>query len=82
MPKATRAELHARFADWLGRVAGDRLAEYEEIIAYHLEQGYRYRAELGPPDAQAAELAEAAARRLTNAGIRARLRRDMHAREF
>ena len=79
MPKATRAELHARFADWLGRVAGDRLAEYEEIIAYHLEQGYRYRAELGPPDAQAAELAEAAARRLTNAGIRARLRRDMHA---
>ncbi|TMB84226.1 MAG: zinc-ribbon domain-containing protein [Chloroflexi bacterium] len=39
MPKATRAELHARFADWLGRVAGDRLAEYEEIIAYTRRAG-------------------------------------------
>ena len=79
MPKATRAELHARFADWLVRVSGDRLAEYEEIIAYHLEQAYLYRTELGPPDMAAAELAEAAARRLANAGNRARLRRDMHA---
>jgi len=79
MPKATRAELHARFADWLVRVSGDRLVEYEEIIAYHLEQAYQYRTELGPPDAEAVGLAEAAARRLANAGNRARLRRDMHA---
>jgi len=79
MPKATRAELHARFADWLGRVAGDRLAEYEEIVAYHLEQAYRYRAELGPPDAEALELAAAAARRLASAGIRASQRFDVHA---
>jgi len=79
MPKATRAGLHARFADWLVRVSGDRLAEYEEIIAYHLEQAHQYRIELGPPDATAVALAEAAARRLVNAGIRARLRRDMHA---
>src|SRR5207237_9065985 len=41
MPKATRAGLHARFAEWLVRVSGDRLAEYEEIIAYHLEQAYQ-----------------------------------------
>jgi class 3 adenylate cyclase len=79
MPKATRAELHARFADWLVRVSGDRLAEYEEIIAYHLEQAYQYRTELGTPDAQAVGLAESAARRLTSAGIRAHKRRDMDA---
>ena len=31
-----------------GRKAGARLAEYEEIVGYHLEQAHRYRAELGP----------------------------------
>ena len=42
MPKEQRAELHERFAGWLERAAGDRLAEYEEILAHHLEQAYRY----------------------------------------
>jgi class 3 adenylate cyclase/tetratricopeptide (TPR) repeat protein len=79
MPKATRADLHERFADWLGRVVGDRMVEYEEIIAYHLEQAYQYRTELGPPDAAAEALAAAAAARLANAGTRAHRRRDMHA---
>jgi hypothetical protein len=46
LAKQTRSELHERFAAWLERVAADRLAEYEEIVAYHLEQAYRYRAEL------------------------------------
>ena len=53
LAKQTRSELHERFAAWLERVASDRLAEYEEIIAYHLEQAYRYRVELGAADAQA-----------------------------
>ncbi len=55
LAKQTRSELHERFAAWLERVASERLAEYEEIIAYHLEQAYRYRTELGPPDAAAME---------------------------
>jgi len=79
MPKATRAELHARFVAWLEHVAGDRIAEYEEIIGYHLEQAYRYRAELGPPDAEAMALAAAAAERLGAAGRRAARRGDVHA---
>ena len=49
LAKQTRSELHERFAAWLERVASERLAEYEEIIAYHLEQAYRYRTELAPP---------------------------------
>jgi len=49
LAKQTRSELHERFAAWLERVAADRLTEYEEIVAYHLEQAYRYRVELGPP---------------------------------
>jgi predicted ATPase len=36
LPKEQRAELHERFAAWLEHAAGERLAEYEEILAYHL----------------------------------------------
>jgi class 3 adenylate cyclase/tetratricopeptide (TPR) repeat protein len=38
LPKARRAELHRRVVDWLTGWAGDRLAEFVEIEAYHLEQ--------------------------------------------
>jgi predicted ATPase/class 3 adenylate cyclase len=79
LAKQTRSELHERFAAWLERVAADRLAEYEEIIAYHLEQAYRYRSELGPPDAQARTLGERAGALLADAGERADLRGDVSA---
>ncbi len=77
LAKQTRSELHERFAAWLERVASERLAEYEEIIAYHLEQAYRYRAELGPPDAHARQLAERAGALLADAGERADGRADL-----
>ena len=56
--KKLRAELHERFAAWLARASEGRPAEYEEILGYHLEQAYRYRAELGPVDEQGLALAE------------------------
>ena len=52
LPKATRAELHQRFADWL-ETHGQGLVELEEISGYHLEQAARYLADLGCPDAGA-----------------------------
>ena len=73
LPKAIRAELHARFASWLEQ-HGAELVELDEILGYHLEQACRYRAELGLPDDD--ELAVAARGRLTAAGSRARLRQD------
>ncbi len=79
LAKQTRSELHERFAGWLERVAADRLAEYEEIVAYHLEQAYRYRIELGPPDAHAQELALRAGTLLADAGERANTRADVSA---
>ena len=79
LAKQTRSELHERFAAWLERAAADRVGEYEEIIAYHLEQAYRYRAELGPPDAHARELAVRAGRLLAEAAIRADARLDVAA---
>jgi len=49
LPKATRSELHERFASWV-ETHGAELVELDEIVGYHLEQAYRYRAELGAPD--------------------------------
>jgi class 3 adenylate cyclase/tetratricopeptide (TPR) repeat protein len=79
LAKATRSELHERFAGWLTGVAGDRLAEYEEIIGYHLEQAYRYLVELGPPDVHAQEVAARAGAMLAAAARRASDRRDVRA---
>jgi class 3 adenylate cyclase/tetratricopeptide (TPR) repeat protein len=77
--KESRADLHARFADWLERTAGERLAEYAEIVGWHLEQAHRYLAELGPIDERGAELARRAADRLAGAGWTASSRGDTSA---
>jgi class 3 adenylate cyclase len=73
LPKASRADLHERFASWLEQ-HGTELVELDEILGYHLEQACRYRAELGMPDD--GMVAAAARRRLTAAGHRAHLRGD------
>ncbi len=77
--KRSRARMHERFAGWLVEISGDRVAESEEIIGYHFEQTYRYRAELGPVDDKARALGDRAARHLGAAGLRAFDRGDMHA---
>ncbi len=68
LPKARRAELHRAVADWLRAWAGDRIEEFAEIEAYHLEQAVRLRRELeGGFDPQerdrAVAMLEASARR-------------------
>jgi class 3 adenylate cyclase/tetratricopeptide (TPR) repeat protein len=73
LPKATRAELHERFAVWLEQ-HGAALVELDEILGYHLEQACLYRGELGLPSDE--KLAAAARRRLTAAGRRASFRQD------
>jgi tetratricopeptide (TPR) repeat protein len=72
LPKAIRADLHARFADWLDE-HGQGLVERDELVGHHLEQAARYWAELGEPDPG---LAEQAALRLATAGRRAHGRQD------
>jgi class 3 adenylate cyclase len=78
LPKATRAELHERFATWLAEFGAD-LVELDEIVGYHLEQAYRYRVELGPLDATASALAGQAAERLLVSAERAGERGDARA---
>ena len=79
LPKEQRADLHARFADWLERTAGERLHEYEEVIAYHLEQAHDARAELGLVDGLTRELGARASVHLAESGDRAMSRRDLTA---
>ena len=75
LPKATRAQLHERFAEWLEE-RGPDLVELDEILGHHLEQAARYRSELGQPDPS---LATRAGERLAAAGRRALWRGDDHA---
>ena len=79
MPKELRAELHERFVRWLETRVAESVREYDEILGYHLEQAYRYRAELGPVDKRARAVGERAAERLAAAGHRALARADMPA---
>jgi hypothetical protein len=52
------------------------VAEYEEILGYHLERAFRYREALGPVDEAGRALAARAADRLGHAGRRALARGD------
>ena len=79
LPKETRADLHERFAGFLVESTGERVAEYEEIIGYHLEQAFGFRMELGPLNDVAAELRARACSRLNSAGQRALNRGDLPA---
>jgi pSer/pThr/pTyr-binding forkhead associated (FHA) protein len=76
--KARRADLHGRYADWLERAAGERAAEYDELLGYHLEHAHRYLTELGALE-ERGELAARAARRLGSSGGRALARGDTRA---
>ena len=78
-PKAMRAELHERFAGWLEEVGEARVEEFEEILAYHLEQAHRLLSELGPLDDEGRELALRAAAHYAASARRASDRSDHRA---
>ncbi len=77
LPKSERAQLHERFAEWLERTAGDRLADVDEIVGYHLDQARTYLLALGPDDEHARALARRAGVRLAAAGYRAEEREEL-----
>lgn len=76
LPKATRAELHEQFADWLST---HDLVEGDEIVGYHLDQAHRYRAELDVSDPALDALARRASDHLAVAGRGALDRGDFNA---
>jgi class 3 adenylate cyclase/tetratricopeptide (TPR) repeat protein len=76
LPKATRAELHERFARWIEQ-HGTELVELDEILGYHLERACLYRSELGLDLDE--KLRDDASCHLTAAGRRAMSRHDLTA---
>jgi tetratricopeptide (TPR) repeat protein len=72
LPKATRADLHERFAGWLETRAPD-LVELVEVVGYHLEQAATYLRELG---LERDDLSALAAEKLAAAGRLALERED------
>jgi tetratricopeptide (TPR) repeat protein len=79
IPKALRAEMHERLAEWIADHTRELAGDYEEIVGYHLEQAHNALLELGPPSEQTAALAGRAAQPLASAGERAFARGDMPA---
>ena len=74
-PKALRAELHERFADWLAA----RGEGYEEFVGYHLQEAFLLHRELAPADRALVTLAARAGESLAAAGRRALARGDTNA---
>ena len=72
VPKEVRAELHEGCSRWLEQKGGD----FDELVAFHLEQAVRFRSELGPLDAQSQVLAARAGNLLAAAARRASARGD------
>ena len=75
VPKAERARLHARYAEWYEDALGDRAEEFIEVIAYHAERAHALAAELADPEAP--RLGRRAFERLMRAATAARLRSDL-----
>jgi tetratricopeptide (TPR) repeat protein len=79
LSKQSRADLHARFADWLEQASGDRLPEYAEIVGWHLEQAHRNLSELGSIDEHGRQIAQRGSDHLAAAGWTASARGDFSA---
>ena len=75
--KARRAELHERVAVWTDREAAGLVGEHEAATAFHYEQAYRYRAELGTLDEHTEGLGRRAAELLATGAQRALGRNDL-----
>ena len=79
LAKERRADLHERFATVIEATPSAQLADFHAVLGYHLEQAYRYRAEIAPWHDGQAELAARAANHLAVAGQRALARGDIAA---
>ena len=79
IPKAERADLHERFADWLGSAVPDRLQEYDEIMGFHLERACLYLEELGLNGERERAIGARAADHFASAARRATARIDLRA---
>ncbi|HEX9311218.1 MAG TPA: adenylate/guanylate cyclase domain-containing protein [Actinomycetota bacterium] len=69
IPRAARAAKHRGVAEWIEAIAGDRVGDHAELLAYHYERSLELARAAGASDI--AELEERARRFLVLAGDRA-----------
>ncbi|HEY8201415.1 MAG TPA: AAA family ATPase, partial [Actinomycetota bacterium] len=50
MPEDRRAELHERYADWLAGQTSDNPDQFDELVAHHFHESFRYASKLDPGD--------------------------------
>jgi tetratricopeptide (TPR) repeat protein len=70
IPRSARARKHRKMAEWTSTVAGDRVADHAELMAYHYRQAMDLAGAAGDTD-DVPRLSELAARFLEMAGDRA-----------
>ncbi|MDX6425093.1 MAG: hypothetical protein QOD52_498, partial [Gaiellaceae bacterium] len=79
LPKTDRATLHEELAHYLEAAPAHPTEPTEDILAFHLEQAYRYRVELGQSGPEVQHLATRATTLLAAAGRRAYAQDDVPA---
>ena len=79
IPKALRADLHERLADWFESRQAEWTGDFEELLGYHTEQAYRSLLDLGPRTPRVEAVGRRAAAALAASGRRAYARGDMPA---
>jgi len=77
--KGARADLHLRIGQWMHDTAGDAAGELGVTIAYHFEQTFQYRRQLGVDNEESMEAGQQAADLLRVAAEDALARDDLAA---
>jgi tetratricopeptide (TPR) repeat protein len=76
MPEDRRAELHERYADWLAEQTRANPDQFDELVAHHFHEAYRYASKLEPAADHTRKVACRAGERYAAAGHRAVIRGD------
>jgi tetratricopeptide (TPR) repeat protein len=76
MPEDRRAELHERYADWLAGQTSANPDQFDELVAHHFHEAYRYASKLDPGADRTRRIACRAGERYAAAGNRAVIRGD------
>jgi len=80
LPKDDRADIHERYAEWLGPLpVSETSSERAELLGHHFERAHAYRSQLSPGDVRISYLADRAAGYLASAGTAAFARADFRA---
>jgi tetratricopeptide (TPR) repeat protein len=76
MPEDRRGELHERYAGWLAEQTSANPDQFDELVAHHFHEAYRYASKLDPGADRTGTMACRAGERYAAAGNRAVIRGD------